>query len=230
MVTEATTMEEQVAQMAQAIADLQKIVEDKDLQIAQLMNKLEPTDAGESSHNHSSVSKHVEKEKQIDEELPRQESTQKSSHSATSIAALSVQQLQEMIANTIKAQYGGSAQNSSAYSKPYSKRIDALRMPTAPSPTSSKHAITLPESIDNWDEMEKEFLNRFYSTRRTVSMIELTSARQWKDEPVVDYINRWRSLSLNCKDKLSEASAIEMCIQGMHWGSFTFCKGSSEKL
>ncbi|KAL0378918.1 UNVERIFIED_CONTAM: hypothetical protein Sradi_3197300 [Sesamum radiatum] len=66
--------------------------------------------------------------------------------------------------------------------------------------------------------MEREFLNRFYSTRRMVSMIELTNARQWKDEPVVDYINRWRSLSLNCKDKLSEASAIEMCIQGMHWG------------
>ncbi|KAL0427732.1 UNVERIFIED_CONTAM: hypothetical protein Slati_2948000 [Sesamum latifolium] len=28
----------------------------------------------------------------------------------------------------------------------------------------------------------------------------------------------WRNLSLNCKDRLSEASAIEMCIQGMHWG------------
>ncbi|KAL0355653.1 UNVERIFIED_CONTAM: hypothetical protein Sradi_4012200 [Sesamum radiatum] len=26
-----------------------------------------------------------------------------------------------------------------------------------------------PESIDNWDEMEREFLNRFYSTRRTRS-------------------------------------------------------------
>ncbi|KAK4409025.1 hypothetical protein Sango_0483500 [Sesamum angolense] len=34
---------------------------------------------------------------------------------------------------------------------------------------------------------------------------------------VVDYINRWRNLSLNCKDRLSEASVIEMCIQGMHW-------------
>ncbi|KAL0413541.1 UNVERIFIED_CONTAM: Transposon Tf2-12 polyprotein [Sesamum radiatum] len=82
-----------------------------------------------------------------------------------------------------------------------------------------------PESIDNWDEMEREFLNRFYSTRCTVSMIELTNARQWKDEPVVDYINRWRSLSLNCKDKLSEASAIEMCIQGMHWGLLYILQG-----
>ncbi|KAL0352224.1 UNVERIFIED_CONTAM: hypothetical protein Scaly_1611100 [Sesamum calycinum] len=56
------------------------------------------------------------------------------------------------------------------------------------------------------------------STRWTVSMVELTSSRQWKEEPIVDYINRWRNLSLNCKDRISEASAIEMCIQSMYWG------------
>ncbi|CAA0806667.1 Unknown protein, partial [Striga hermonthica] len=72
-------------------------------------------------------------------------------------------------------------------------------------------------SIDSWEQMEHEFLSRFYSTRRTLSMIELTTSRQWKEEPVIDYINRWRNLSLNCKDRLSEASAIEMCIQGMSW-------------
>ncbi|KAL0455820.1 UNVERIFIED_CONTAM: hypothetical protein Slati_0921200 [Sesamum latifolium] len=49
-------------------------------------------------------------------------------------------------------------------------------------------------------------------------MVELTNSRQWNEEPVIDYINRWRNLSFNCKDRLSEASAIEMCIQGMHWG------------
>ncbi|KAL0461068.1 UNVERIFIED_CONTAM: hypothetical protein Slati_0734000 [Sesamum latifolium] len=213
MVTEAMTMEEQVAQMAQAITDLQKIVEDKDLQIAQLMNKLEPTNAGESSNNHSSASKNTEKEKRADEEPPMQESAQKSSHSATSIAALSVQQLQEMIANTIKAQYSGSAQSSPAYSKPYSKRIDALRMLTSYQPPklqrfdgkgnpkqhiahfieTCNNADLEPESIDSWDEMEREFLNRFYITRRT--------------------------------DKLSEASAIEMCIQGMHWGLLYILQG-----
>ena len=46
-----------------------------------------------------------------------------------------------------------------------------------------------PESIDNWEQLEREFLNRFYSTRRTVGMMELTNTKQWKDEPVVDYIN-----------------------------------------
>ncbi|KAM1604471.1 hypothetical protein ACFX1Z_030950 [Malus domestica] len=49
-------------------------------------------------------------------------------------------------------------------------------------------------------------------------MLELTSTKQWKDEPVIDYINKWRTLSLNCKDMLSETSSIEMCIQGMQWG------------
>ena len=74
-----------------------------------------------------------------------------------------------------------------------------------------------PNSIDSWEQLEHEFLNRFYSTRRTVSMVELTNTRQRKDELVIDFINRWRNASLNCKDRLSEASAIEMCIQGMHW-------------
>ena len=48
-------------------------------------------------------------------------------------------------------------------------------------------------------------------------MTELTSTRQWKDEPVLDYINRWRSLSLECTERLSEVSAVEMCAQGMEW-------------
>ncbi|KAH7848143.1 hypothetical protein Vadar_034268 [Vaccinium darrowii] len=49
-------------------------------------------------------------------------------------------------------------------------------------------------------------------------MTELTNTKQWKDEPVVDYINRWRAISLDCKDRLSELSSVEMCMNGMHWG------------
>ncbi|XP_070031782.1 uncharacterized protein [Nicotiana tomentosiformis] len=80
-------------------------------------------------------------------------------------------------------------------------------------------------SIDSWEQLEKEFLNRFYSTRRTVSMIELTCTKQRKDEPVVDYINRWRALSLDCKDRLLEIYVVEMCIQGMHWGLLYILQG-----
>ncbi|KAL0322047.1 UNVERIFIED_CONTAM: hypothetical protein Scaly_2501100 [Sesamum calycinum] len=41
------------------------------------------------------------------------------------------------------------------------------------------HAV----SLDGWEQLEQEFLNRFYSTRRTISMVELTNSRQWKEEP-----------------------------------------------
>ena len=82
-----------------------------------------------------------------------------------------------------------------------------------------------PKSIDSWEQMEREFLNRYHSTCRTVSMMELTNMRQWKDEPVIDYINHWRSLSLDCKDRLSEASGVAMCIQDMHWGLLYILQG-----
>ena len=73
------------------------------------------------------------------------------------------------------------------------------------------------ESIDSWKQLEENFLNRFYSTRRIVSMMELTNTKQWKGEPVIDYKNRWRALSLDCKDRLTKMFAVEMCTQDMHW-------------
>ena len=60
--------------------------------------------------------------------------------------------------------------------------------------------------------------------------MELTNTKLWKDEPVVDYTNQWRSLSLDCKDKLTEISAMEMCIQGMHWGLLYILQGIKPRI
>ncbi|KAM1251879.1 hypothetical protein ACFX13_040787 [Malus domestica] len=174
-----------------------------------------------------------------------------------------------MITNTIKAQYEESSRTSLFYSKPYSKKIDALKMPKGYQPPKfmqfdgkgnpKQHVAHFvetcnnaetkgdylakqfvrslkgnafewytdlePESINNWEQLEREFLNRFYSTCRTVSILELTNTKQWEDEPVVDYINRWLTLSLDCKDRLSETSSIEMCVQGMQWGLHYILQG-----
>ncbi|KAL0355649.1 UNVERIFIED_CONTAM: hypothetical protein Sradi_4011800 [Sesamum radiatum] len=46
-------------------------------------------------------------------------------------------------------------------------------------------------------------------------MIELANQHQGKDDLVLHYIKE--NLSLNCKDTLSEISAIELCVQGMYW-------------
>jgi len=46
-------------------------------------------------------------------------------------------------------------------------------------------------------------------------MTKLTNTKQWKDELVLDYTNCWRELRLECKERLYEASIVEMCTQGM---------------
>ena len=260
----AISVEEKLAQMKETIARLTETAEEKDLQITALTNRL---GARYEEGDGSGIEKGADEEEEPPVEKP--EEKQELDQPAALLGALSIQQLQEMIANTIKAQYEGSSYTSVLYSKPYSKRIDALRMPRGYQPpkfmqfdgkgnpkqhvahfvetcnnagTEGDHIAKQfvrslkgnafewytdiqPESINSWEQLEKEFLNRFYSTRRTVSMLEMTSTKQWRDEPVMDYINRWRNLSLDCKDRLSEISAIEMCVQGMHWSLHYILQG-----
>ncbi|KAM1438678.1 hypothetical protein FF2_012118 [Malus domestica] len=246
--------------MNEAIARLTRIVEEKDFQIAALVSRLEPQD-GENPNPKDDPLKRGDGE---EDEPPVENIDVKPEpdQAAALMGSFSIQQLQEMIASTIKAQYEASSNTSWLYSKPYSKKIDALRMPRGYQPPKfmqfdgkgnpKQHVAHFvetcnnvgtegdylakqfvrslkgnafewytdlePESINSWEQLEREFLNRFYSTRRTVSMLELISTNQWKDKPVIDYINRWRTLSLDCKDRLSETSLIEMCVQGMQWG------------
>ncbi|KAM2951141.1 hypothetical protein COP2_000683 [Malus domestica] len=246
--------------MNEAIARLTRTVEEKDLQIAALVSRLEPQDDETPDPENDPLKRRddEEDEPQVEKNDVKPEPDQ----AAALMRSLSIQQLHEMITNTIKAQYEWSSHTSLFYSKPYSKKIDALKMPRGYQPPKfmqfdgkgnpKQHVAHFvetcnnagtkwdylakqfvrslkgnafewytdlePESINSWEQLEREFLNRFYSTCRTVSILELTSTKQWKDEPVIDYINRWRTLSLNCKDRLLETSSIEMCIQGMQWG------------
>jgi hypothetical protein len=84
-------------------------------------------------------------------------------------------------------------------------------------PSTSQYITDLEfGSIDTWEQLKCEFLKCFYSFSCVVNMIELTNARQWKEELVIDYIHRWRNLSINCRDWLTKISAFDMCLQGMH--------------
>ena len=39
-----------------------------------------------------------------------------------------------------------------------------------------------------------------------------------KGGPTIDYIQKWRNLSLNCKERLFETTGLDMCTQRMTWG------------
>ncbi|KAM1240827.1 hypothetical protein ACFX2J_046097 [Malus domestica] len=122
-----TSIEEQLAQMNEAIARLTRIVEEKDLQIAALVSRLEPQDDENPDPENGPLKKRDddEDEPQVEKNDVKPEPDQ----AAALMRSLSIQQLQEMITNTIKAQYEGSSHTSLFYSKPYSKKIDALKMP-----------------------------------------------------------------------------------------------------
>ncbi|KAK4383237.1 hypothetical protein Sango_2794900 [Sesamum angolense] len=175
MVTNATTIEEQLASLTRAIEGLTKHVQEQDAQIARLINKADNIDA---SHV---MGKQVE------------------AHD----------ELKEFIEGTIKSKIEGSSKSSLTYSKPYTQRIDSLKMPMGYQPPKfqqfdgkgnpKQHLAHFVEtcnnagtygnhlvkqfvrslkgnafdwctdleagSIDGWEQLEQEFLNRFYSTR-----------------------------------------------------------------
>uniref|UniRef100_M1DDG4 Uncharacterized protein n=1 Tax=Solanum tuberosum TaxID=4113 RepID=M1DDG4_SOLTU len=129
LMADSTDMNEKFAIMEKTIEALKKSVDDKNLHISQLMNKLEAFTPGESSHVPTCLSGFDQRNKDIEESLAKSK-FQKEKQFASSVAALSVQQLQDMITNTITTQYGGTPQSSLYYSKPYTRRIDRLSMPT----------------------------------------------------------------------------------------------------
>ncbi|TYK23947.1 ty3-gypsy retrotransposon protein [Cucumis melo var. makuwa] len=114
------TTEATMAEMERKINFLMKVVEERDHEIAALKDQMKACETSESSQ--TSVVKATDKGKNVvQENQPQQQSV--------SVASLSVQQLQDMIANSIRPQYGGPPQTSFMYSKSYTKRIDNLRMP-----------------------------------------------------------------------------------------------------
>ena len=72
MMTNIFTMEEKMAEMEQRVVLLTKALEDKDLQIATLMNKLEVQDLGELSHGHKFTPAKDDKGREI-ENTPKRE-------------------------------------------------------------------------------------------------------------------------------------------------------------
>ncbi|KAG5619890.1 hypothetical protein H5410_005108, partial [Solanum commersonii] len=94
-----TDMDEKFTMMEQTIGALKKFIDDKNLQIAQLMRKLDPYNFRESHHS-------LTTQRNVDIDSSTKSVDSQSTKRSTLVATLTIQQLQDMITNTIKSQYG----------------------------------------------------------------------------------------------------------------------------
>ncbi|KAI5353941.1 hypothetical protein L3X38_006835 [Prunus dulcis] len=126
MVTGDMSIEEQLAHMSEAVTKLTKMVEEKDAQIASLINNKweghQDKEPGQDAHKKGPHYEAASREKRLGHETESGEKPH-GKGDAASVGSLSVQQLQDMIANTIRVQYGAPSRDTLMYSKPYTRRI-----------------------------------------------------------------------------------------------------------
>ncbi|KAK4381721.1 hypothetical protein Sango_2941300 [Sesamum angolense] len=125
MVRNATTTEEQLADLTRAIDGLMKHVQEQDAQIARLINKVDNIDA---SHV---IGKQVEAHDEVEMPIKHYTENDKSAKAIqiSTDGLIHVDQLKEFIEGTIRSKIEGSSRSSFTYSNPYTPRIDSLKMP-----------------------------------------------------------------------------------------------------
>ncbi|KAL0448153.1 UNVERIFIED_CONTAM: hypothetical protein Slati_1943200 [Sesamum latifolium] len=126
MVTNATTIEEQRASLTRAIEGLTKHVQVQDAQIARLIHKADNIDA--SHVMGKQVEAHDEAEVSTKQRYAENDKSAKDLQ-VSSDGLIPVDQLKEFIEGTIRNKIEGSSKSSLTYSKPYTLRIDSLKMP-----------------------------------------------------------------------------------------------------
>ncbi|KAH7689408.1 Retrotransposon gag domain-containing protein [Dioscorea alata] len=74
------------------------------------------------------------------------------------------------------------------------------------------YANLLPESIQTWQQLKDAFRVRFGGISDKITIADLAATRQYKDEKVVDYIMRWRNLSIKCEQPLDQPQAVGLLL------------------
>ncbi|KAL0918561.1 hypothetical protein M5K25_010575 [Dendrobium thyrsiflorum] len=85
------------------------------------------------------------------------------------------------------------------------------------------------DSVYTFAELEQLFIQRFISTEYRVTVGELVVTRQRPHEPLLNYIVRWRNLSLQCEPQLQEQHAVEILLKNIEGPIAPYLKGFNIK-
>ena len=132
MATNTTTIDEQIENLAKAIEGLTKYVQERDVLIAKLMNKESNSDI---SHTVAKQGEdHGEAEAPTKRQARKKEKPLIAELQVSLDGVIPADQLKEFIMETINGEFYGSSKSSPTYAKPYTPRIDALKMPAGYQP------------------------------------------------------------------------------------------------
>ncbi|KAL0401721.1 UNVERIFIED_CONTAM: hypothetical protein Slati_4202000 [Sesamum latifolium] len=132
MLTNTTTLEEKIANLTNAMEGLAKHVQEQDSQISKLMNKIDSTDASHIARKQMEA--HDEAETSLKKQSNEREKSSTKELQVSSEGLISVDQLKEFIIGTIQNKLGGSSKLSMTYTKPYTQRVDNLKIPVGYQP------------------------------------------------------------------------------------------------
>ncbi|XP_050919016.1 uncharacterized protein LOC127136513 [Lathyrus oleraceus] len=76
----------------------------------------------------------------------------------------------------------------------------------------------LPQSsIHTWNQLERMFHEQFYMGQMKISLKELASIKRKFNEPIDDYLNRFRLLKARCFKQVPEHELVEMIVCGLDY-------------
>lgn len=72
-----------------------------------------------------------------------------------------------------------------------------------------------PRSVLSWNDMATQFMKKFFAFEEKLKFSNLQQEKQRVSEGLLEYIHRFRDLSLLCYDPMEEESLVDVCISSM---------------
>ncbi|KAK4385954.1 hypothetical protein Sango_2719400 [Sesamum angolense] len=203
MIANATTIKEQLANLTRAIEGLTKHIQEQDAQIARLISK---ADNVVTSYV---MGKQVEAHDEV--EAPAKQHYTEKDKSAKELQISSdrlspVDQLKEFIEGTIKNKIDGSSRSSLTYSKPYTPRIDSLKIPMGYQPPKfqqfdgkgnpKQHVVHFVETCNNARTYDDNLIKQFVRSLKDNSF-------DWYTNLEAGSIDRWEQLEQEFLKKIA---------------------------